>query len=56
MALALRPVFASLVALLTATLANAIVSTDADQLTNTEYDFVVVGGASISSPRARDTD
>lgn len=44
MALTLRPVFASLVALLTTTLASAALYTDADQLSDTVYDFVVVGG------------
>ena len=45
MALTLRPVFAGLIALLTAALADAAVYTDADQLPSTSYDFVVVGGA-----------
>lgn len=45
MAFALRPVFAGLIALLTASLANAAVFTDASQLPDTVYDFVVVGGA-----------
>lgn len=47
LSLSLRPVFASLIALLTATLANAAVYTDAGQLPDTAYDFVIVGGTSI---------
>lgn len=52
MALALRPVFASLITLLTATLANAALYTDASQLPNSAYDFVVVGAGTAGNVMA----
>ncbi|GJF00449.1 aryl-alcohol oxidase-like protein [Phanerochaete sordida] len=52
MAFALRPVFASLAALLAATLASAELYTDASQLPDTVYDFVVVGAGTAGNVMA----